>query len=376
MPASATGGHRIATNVEASGPRISTRRVHRQDALRRGVTRSCCRAPLHRPRPVLQGHPRATAAAWQLPDQGRHGPYRIEPGDTHAMWGATRAFLTAPGPRYRMAQGERAGCESRAPRVGRSRALGMPDCGSAKGGPVSTRTAFTRSSWPGTGVPTMRSSTSTRPTPSSAGTAGSCAPSGRRSASSPSIGRRAPRRDAAPPALRRGAERDLRRAALHPEGPRACHLARHVPDAQVHRAEPPGAAPVRLHARGRAPAARVHDIDPAAIRAHDRMADTSDCTRRLPGIIAESGLGALLGVGIFARDRSVARATSVFLEETRFAERQSVVNVLPRLPRAPGRPIPTRGHPARAGTWSARPSARRTAATPAPASASSATAAT
>ena len=81
--------------------------------------------------------------------------------------------------------------------------------------------------------------------------------------------------------------------------------------------------------------------DPAAIRAHDRMADNERLHTEVAGIIAESGLGTLLGVGIFARDRSVARATSVFLEETRFAERQSVVHVLPRLPRAPGRLIPT-----------------------------------
>ena len=154
-------------------------------------------------------------------------------------------------------------------------------------------------------------------------------------------GEELPGRDAAPPALPRGAERDLRRAALHPEGPRACHLARHVPDAQVHRAEPPGAAPVRLHARGRAPAARVHDRsggDPRSRPDGGQRATAHggcrDHRRERPGHPAGRGASS-------RASRSVARATSVFLEETRFAERQSVVHVLPRLPRAPGRLIPT-----------------------------------
>jgi len=81
--------------------------------------------------------------------------------------------------------------------------------------------------------------------------------------------------------------------------------------------------------------------DPTAIGAHARIADDERLHADVAEIIAESGLGSLLGVGIFARAPSVARATSVFLEETRFAERQSVVHVLPRLPRAPGRLIPT-----------------------------------
>lgn len=81
--------------------------------------------------------------------------------------------------------------------------------------------------------------------------------------------------------------------------------------------------------------------DPAAIRAHTRLADDERLHTEVAGIIAEHGLDSLLGVGIFVRSPSVARAKSVFLEETRFAERQSVVHVLPRLPRAPGRLIPT-----------------------------------
>lgn len=88
----------------------------------------------------------------------------------------------------------------------------------------------------------------------------------------------------------------------------------------------------------RAPRTRIRRT---AIRAHARIADDEGLHAEVAGIIAESGLSALLGLGIFARAPSVARATSVFLEETRFAERQSVVHVFPRLPRAPGRLIPT-----------------------------------
>jgi hypothetical protein len=81
--------------------------------------------------------------------------------------------------------------------------------------------------------------------------------------------------------------------------------------------------------------------DPAAIRAHARLADDEQLQAKVAEVIAESGLGSMLGVGIYARERSIAKATSVFLEETRFAQRQSVVHVLPRLPPAPRRPIPT-----------------------------------
>ena len=81
--------------------------------------------------------------------------------------------------------------------------------------------------------------------------------------------------------------------------------------------------------------------DQAAIHAHAELADDPRLHAEVAGVIADGGFDGLLGVGIFARQRSVARATRVFLEETRFAERQSVVHVLPRLPAAPRRFIPT-----------------------------------
>lgn len=101
-------------------------------------------------------------------------------------------------------------------------------------------------------------------------------------------------------------------------------------------------APHRFSFSGRA---RLQPLefttDQAAIRAHARLADDERLQADLASVVAESGLGSLLGVGIFAREKAVARATSVFLEETRFADRQSVVHVLPRLPRVRGRFIPT-----------------------------------
>jgi hypothetical protein len=72
-----------------------------------------------------------------------------------------------------------------------------------------------------------------------------------------------------------------------------------------------------------------------------RLADDARLQANVAEVIVESDFGSLLGVGIYARDRSIAKATSVFLEATRFAERLSVVHVLPRLPHAPGRLIPT-----------------------------------
>jgi hypothetical protein len=84
-----------------------------------------------------------------------------------------------------------------------------------------------------------------------------------------------------------------------------------------------------------------YTTDPAAIRAHARLADDAQLQAKAAEVIAESGLGSLLGVGIYVRERSIAKATSVFLEETRFARRQSVVHVLPRLAPAPRRSIPT-----------------------------------
>jgi hypothetical protein len=81
--------------------------------------------------------------------------------------------------------------------------------------------------------------------------------------------------------------------------------------------------------------------DRSAISAHARLAGDERLQRDIAEAIADTGFGSLLGVGIFAREPSVARATSVFLEETRFAEHQSVVHVLPRLPRVRGRLIPT-----------------------------------
>lgn len=49
----------------------------------------------------------------------------------------------------------------------------------------------------------------------------------------------------------------------------------------------------------------------------------------------------LLGVGIYRRESAVSLATRVYIEETDFERKLSVVHVLPRLPRVAGRLIPT-----------------------------------
>jgi hypothetical protein len=81
--------------------------------------------------------------------------------------------------------------------------------------------------------------------------------------------------------------------------------------------------------------------DLAAISAHARLAEDARLQADLAEVLAGNDLYTLLGVGIFVRDSRVAKATNVFLEETRFAERESVVHALPRLPHAHGRLIPT-----------------------------------
>jgi hypothetical protein len=49
----------------------------------------------------------------------------------------------------------------------------------------------------------------------------------------------------------------------------------------------------------------------------------------------------ILGLGIYVRTGTVAKATSVFLEESHFPTRSSIVHVLPKLPHELGRTIPT-----------------------------------
>jgi hypothetical protein len=81
--------------------------------------------------------------------------------------------------------------------------------------------------------------------------------------------------------------------------------------------------------------------DRTAIREANRLKDALPLRERIAKHLSSSGLATRLGVGVFPRDASVFDATHVFMEETRFDEVQSIVHVLPRLPRVAGRLIPT-----------------------------------
>ena len=76
-------------------------------------------------------------------------------------------------------------------------------------------------------------------------------------------------------------------------------------------------------------------------RANDRLSANSTLSEELCGYIVENGFADHLGLGIFVRTGTSGRATSVFLEETNFVNRSSVVHILPRLPAEIGRAIPT-----------------------------------
>jgi hypothetical protein len=57
--------------------------------------------------------------------------------------------------------------------------------------------------------------------------------------------------------------------------------------------------------------------------------------------LAAGKFSSLLGVGIYPREAGLASATTVYIEETDFENKMSVVHALPSLPRVAGRLIPT-----------------------------------
>ena len=81
--------------------------------------------------------------------------------------------------------------------------------------------------------------------------------------------------------------------------------------------------------------------DQRAIAYYDRLMTATDLRRDLGRYFSRYRFTSLLGIGIFARIGSIPMAPRVFLEETRFDERASVMHVLPHLPRVAGRLIPT-----------------------------------
>jgi hypothetical protein len=81
--------------------------------------------------------------------------------------------------------------------------------------------------------------------------------------------------------------------------------------------------------------------DRSAGAASRRFLLKEDLSRELHKYLLDEGMTQTLGVGIFARTGTMTRATQVFLEETDFENRTSVVHVLPRLPNEVGKAIPT-----------------------------------
>jgi hypothetical protein len=81
--------------------------------------------------------------------------------------------------------------------------------------------------------------------------------------------------------------------------------------------------------------------DRVAISASKRLTLAAELRQELGAYLSINGFSSVLGVGVFPRTGTLAQATSVFLEDTKFEKLQSVVHILPRLPQAPGRLIPT-----------------------------------
>jgi hypothetical protein len=72
-----------------------------------------------------------------------------------------------------------------------------------------------------------------------------------------------------------------------------------------------------------------------------RFAKNESLSQEISEYITGNDFSSSLGVAIYPRAGASERATAVFLEETKFSDRTSVVHLLPRLPRAVGRAIPT-----------------------------------
>ena len=121
---------------------------------------------------------------------------------------------------------------------------------------------------------------------------------------------------------------------------------RHAP-VLVTQAEPVSKAPLRVSAH-RFSIARDGKLQPLefttdaiAAAVNKQLVTDEHLSRELGGFLASNGASSTLGVGIFVRTDSMGKATSVFLEETNFEDRSSVVHVLPKLPHEVGRAVPT-----------------------------------
>jgi hypothetical protein len=79
----------------------------------------------------------------------------------------------------------------------------------------------------------------------------------------------------------------------------------------------------------------------APMRGYKRLVESVDLRQSLGRLFFETQFAWLLGVAVYPRSKSIASATSVFFEETKFEELKSIVHVVDRLPADTERTIPT-----------------------------------
>ena len=119
------------------------------------------------------------------------------------------------------------------------------------------------------------------------------------------------------------------------------------PAVLVTKGEPAGEAGTRIapHRFAIAPDGEVQALefttDATVMAVYRRFSSNAQLARDIGRYFDQRGVSSMLGLGIYVRTGRMAKATSVFLEETLHKDRASVVHVLPRLPQQIGRAIPT-----------------------------------
>ena len=77
--------------------------------------------------------------------------------------------------------------------------------------------------------------------------------------------------------------------------------------------------------------------DSAALAGYKQLVADHRATSEIGAYLADTGFTSILGIGIYARAGAAGTATTVFLEETNFRDRASIVHLLPRLLRGRSR---------------------------------------
>jgi len=105
------------------------------------------------------------------------------------------------------------------------------------------------------------------------------------------------------------------------------------------------AKPIFPHRFQLRPGGRLQELeyttDPSIKWACEKLQSMPELVKELYRFLKRKGLADALGVGIYIRRGIAKTAPRVFLEETQFPTRESIVHVLPHLPPAVGRAIPT-----------------------------------